>query len=134
MFDIIKPNYWELESLGFSDIRTWAVSIEHVGRVELAESLNEAAERAYLRFARSVSVERDAVIDFIAWRLTYNRTIDFKVTIIEAIDDLPWFKISIEAPYNLSKHEIFSILSDCIASLNHYARDYFRIMEITAIN
>lgn len=134
MFDIIKPNYWELESLGFSDIRTWVVTVEHEPRSEPEMYFDGPSGRSLLRMPGSIAIERTIAIDFINRMLNYDGSVNCKVAIVESIDTLPWFKVSIDVPYHLHKLEVDYIVSNWVASINKYSNDYFGIMEITAIN
>lgn len=134
MFNMTKAYYWELESLGFSDIRTWVVTVEHEPRSEQERYFDGPSGRSLLRTPGSIATERTIAIDSINRMLNYDGSVNCKVAIVESIDTLPWFKVSIDVPYHLHKLEVDHRVSNWVASLNKYSNDYFGIMEITAIN
>ena len=89
MCDIIKPNYLELESLGFSDIRTWTVTVEHEHRAEPEKYFDGPRGRFSLRIPWYIAIERTIAIDSINRMLNYDGSVNCKVAIVESIDDLP---------------------------------------------
>lgn len=134
MFNMTKAYYWELESLGFSEIRTWVVTVEHKRRSEQEKYFDGPSGRSLLRMPGSIATERTIAIDSINRMLNYDGSVNCKVAIVESIDTLPWFKVSIDVPYHLHKLEVEHRVSNWVASVNKYSNDYFGIMEITAIN